>query len=286
MARALALVVLVAATITLGGAGAAPTADVYLYVKSSGYYGAVELNPAGTQVGECTTYCKFAFPVGTVVRLTAQRTYTSVSFVGWSQLFQNWTPPCGGTSTVCTVTMNQSLAVRAQFSPVALRLLAGDGGTAAMFDARWSCGSNCGLYDYGAQARVRATELPGNAFVAWSGGCAGIGRGCRFRITDNRLLVAIFRCTEDVCSITQPVTTKVRFYVRVVGSGRVTGAGINCSSTCYRDVGVADQLSLQAQGTPRSWAGQGFRCAAGSPRCTFRVTKGSSSSSPGLIVSF
>ena len=284
MARALALVALLAATVSLGGAGAAPTADVYLYVKSTGYYGAVDLSPAGLQVGECGSYCKFAFPAGTVVRLTAQR--GAGTFVGWQTLFTNWTPPCSGPTPYCTVTLTQSQAVRATFSPVAVRVLAGDGGSAEVVGARSSCGTNCGLFDYGSSAVVRAHDKPGWTFHGWSGGCAGIGRGCRFTTWDNRLLVAIFRCTTNPCSTTHPVTTKVRLWVRVVGGGRVTGSGISCPGTCFRDVEVATQLSLQAQGSPRSWYGRGFACASGAQRCTFRVTKSSSATTPGLVVTF
>jgi Divergent InlB B-repeat domain len=289
--RCAAAIVLVATTAGLSGAHAAPPSSqfTHLYVKTVGYYGAVDVVPSGVQVGDCASYCKFAFLTGTVVTLTAQR--AAGKFVGWDQLFVDWTQPCSGAGTRCILTMNASAAVKANFSPVALRVLASDGGRVDVLNAGpLSCGSGCTLFGYDSFANIRAVADDGNAFNGWSGGCANIGDSCNVRMNGNRLLGASFRCTASVCRSRHPLSTKVRFWVKVVGPGRVAGSGLTCSGSCSREASVGQQLSLHAEPktgySVRSWYGRNFACAPRAKRCMFGVSGKSSSTSPGLVVTF
>jgi hypothetical protein len=281
IARAAAFVLLVAAVAIPGGA-ARPSASAYIYLKTSGYYGAVELAPSGTQIGACTTYCTFAFTPGTNVTLTAEP--GAGRFAGWSAWATNLGSMCSGASPSCNVTLTTSTAVKANFTPVSLRITWTDGGYVTVGDSVPRCGSSCYLYELGARAHVRAQSVGDNAFSGWSGGCANIGAACGVNMNDNRVLGASFRCTGTICSITEPLSTKLNFWVKVIG-GSVSGS-LNCSGSCYMSVGVGQQLSLQASSSQVEWLSRVFRCRAGSTRCTFRVGTNSTSYSPLLIVKY
>jgi hypothetical protein len=279
--RAAALAALIAA-VALPGAAAKPSTSVYVYLKTTGFYGAVDLVPSGAQVGDCTTYCTFAFAPGTSVRLTAEP--GSGRFVQWSPWANNFGSLCSGASRTCDVTLNGSTAIRAVFSPVSLRVAWSDGGFVRVKNPGPSCGSDCYLYDLGGRASIHAEAVGDNAFSGWSGGCASIGTDCGVNMSDNRMLGASFHCTGTVCSLSQPLTTKLSFWVKVIG-GSVSGS-LSCSGSCFKSVGVGQQLSLQAGSSRVQWLSRVFTCATGSTRCTFKVGTDSSSSSPLLVVRF
>jgi hypothetical protein len=272
-----------AAALALPGAVARGATSANLYLKTTGFYGAVDMVPSGTQVGECTTYCTFAFPRGTNVRLTAQPGLGR--FVQWSPWATSIGSLCSGTSRTCTFTMNSSTAVRAIFSPVSLRVTWTDGGFVSVANPGPTCGSRCYLYNLGAIASIHAEAVGENAFRSWSGGCANAGPDCGVRMTDNRLLGASFRCTStEVCTVRQPLTTTLNFWVKVIG-GSVSGS-LNCGGSCRKVVGVGQQLSLRANSGRVQWLGRYIRCASGSSRCTFKVGTNSTSSSPALVVRY
>jgi hypothetical protein len=271
------------AALALPCAAAQGDTPAYLYLKTTGFYGAVDMVPSGSQVGDCTTYCTFAFPRGTNVRLTAQP--GQGRFLQWSPWATRIGSLCFGTSRTCTITMNSSTAVRAVFSPVSLRVTSTDGGFVSVRNPGPPCGSSCYLYDLGAIASIHAEAVGENAFRGWSGGCVNAGPDCGVRMTDNRVLGASFRCTStDSCSIRQPLTTKLNFWVKVIG-GRVSGS-LSCGGSCLKQVGVGQQLSLRASSGRVQWLSRVIRCASGSSRCTFKVGTNSTSSSPLLVVRF
>ena len=272
-----------AAALALPAAAAQAQTPAYLYLKTTGFYGAVDMIPSGNQVGECTTYCTFAFPRGTNVRLTAQP--GQGRFLQWSRWATSIGSLCSGPSRTCTITMNSSTAVRAVSSPVSLRVGATDGGFVTVGNPGPPCGSSCYLYNLGAIASIHAEAVGENAFRGWSGGCANAGPDCGVRMTDNRVLGASFRCTSsDTCTNSQPLTNKLRFWVKVIG-GSVSGS-VNCGGSCLKMVGVGEQLSLRASSGRVQWLGRYIRCASGTSRCTFRVGTNSTSSSPALVVRY
>ena len=279
--RAAALALLVSA-VGLPGAAAKSNASTYLYLKTTGYSGAVDVVPSGTQVGECSTYCTFAFTPGQDVTLTAQP--GSGQFLGWSPWANNYGSMCSGQSRVCRVTLNSSTAIQAVFSPVSLRVVWTDGGFVTVRNPGRSCGSGCYLYDRGARASIQAQSVGDNTFSGWSGGCANAGTNCGVNMSENRVLGASFRCTGDPCTITQGLTTKLNFWVKVIG-GSVTGS-VTCSGSCYKVVGVGQQVSLASSSGRVQWLSRVFRCSSGSTRCTFKVGTNSTSSSPMLVVRF
>ncbi|HEV8459240.1 MAG TPA: hypothetical protein VGQ38_00910 [Gaiellaceae bacterium] len=278
-----AILSLLALGIALPGAAAKPAGSTYIYLKTAGFYGAVDLVPAGTQVGACSSYCTFAFSPGTSVSLVADA--ARGRFVGWTPWATSVGSLCGGSSRVCTVTLNASTAIRAVFSPVSLRVASTDGGTVNVLNPGPSCGSGCYLYDLGTRATIQAQAAGADyVFDGWSGGCANIGTTCNVLMSDNRVLGASFRCTADACSTSSPLSTDVSFWVKVIG-GSVTGA-LNCNGSCSRSVSVGQQLSLLASSPHVTWSSRYFTCRTGAQRCTFRVGTNSTSYSPALVVRF
>jgi Divergent InlB B-repeat domain len=280
MSLRIVILALLAAAIALPSAAARSDGSTYIYLKTTGFYGAVDLVPSGTQVGSCTSYCTFAFTPGTSVSLVAEA--ARGRFVGWTPWSTSVGSMCAGSSRVCTVTLNANTAVRAVFSPVSLRVAWTDGGTVQVQNPGPSCGSGCYLYDFGTRASIHAQSVGDNAFSGWSGGCANIGDSCDVLMNDNRVLGASFQCTASVCSTSSPLSTTVSFWVKVIG-GSVTGS-LNCSGSCSKSVSVGQQLSFQASSGRVRWLSRYFTCRTGAQRCTFRVGTNSSSVSPALIV--
>ena len=204
--------------------------------------------------------------------------------LGWLPWANNYGSMCSGQSRVCRVTLNSSTAIQAVFSPVSLRVVWTDGGFVTVRNPGRSCGSGCYLYDRGARASIQAQSVGDNTFSGWSGGCANAGTNCGVNMSENRVLGASFRCTGDPCTITQGLTTKLNFWVKVIG-GSVTGS-VTCSGSCYKVVGVGQQLSLASSSGRVQWLSRVFRCSSGSTRCTFKVGTNSTSSSPMLVVRF
>jgi hypothetical protein len=281
IARVAALALVVAAA-ALPSAAAKVDASAYIYLKTTGFYGAVDIVPSGTQFGECTTYCTFAFPRGANVRLTAQP--GAGRFIQWSAWANNMGSLCSGASRTCNVTLNNSTAIRAAFSPVSLRVTWTDGGNVTVRNPGPRCGNGCYLYDVGATARIHAEAVEDNAFRGWSGGCSAAGTDCDVNMYDNRVLGASFYCTASVCSSTGPLSTKLNFWMKVIG-GSVLGS-LNCMGSCFKSVSVGQQLSLQVSSNRVQWLSRVFSCATGSTRCTFRVGTNSTSYSPMLVVRF
>src|SRR2546426_6850089 len=72
-------------------------------------------NPAGIT---CGSICSASFNTGTTVTLTATP--------GTQARFKGWSGACSGTTTTCTVTMNDNLSVTATFSMVFTDATSGD----------------------------------------------------------------------------------------------------------------------------------------------------------------
>jgi hypothetical protein len=279
--RAAALAVVIAAVL-LPGAEARPSAWAYLYLKTTGLYGAVDLYPSGTQTRDCTTYCTFAFPAGSTVTLAAEP--GAGRFLQWSPWATNIGSLCAGTSPRCVITLDNSTAIKAVFNPVSLRLTWTDGGYVTLDNPGPSCGRSCYLYDVGARAEIHAHSVGDNEFSSWGGGCGGAGPDCGVLMSDNRVLGASFRCTGTVCSTTEPLSTTLDFWVKVIG-GSVSGS-LSCSGSCYKSVNVGQQLTLQSSSNRVQWQSRYFTCRSGSTRCMFRVGTNSSSSRPLVTVTF
>jgi len=281
-----ALLALVLAT---GGsaAGAKAVATWSVYVGVVSVNSNVTLSPTGELVDpDCpNTVCRFRYPSGTAVTLTAV-TGAGSSFAGWHALYTNIPAACGGTSPVCTVVMDGTKAVKAGFSPVQLWPRSNRGGHIEA-TAGGSCGSGCIQYRYGQVITVEAVADRGYHFDSWtSTRCRTIrGEGCRFTMTDHMYISAYFVSNDGTASGSYPVTLYVPFRVslRGTGTGSVTGPlKLSCPSRCEADYERNRQVALTATATGGSrfigWDSTGACANARGATCVFRAIPNSSGS--------
>jgi hypothetical protein len=155
--------------------------------KSGGGAGTVSSSPAGIT---CGTTCTAAFPLGTLVTLTASP-QPGNGFAGWTG--------CSSTGPTCSVTMGVDRAVTARFEPlttVSVTVSNTDTNPFAAFGTTSVTGPNnftcsltgdgsrtCTLFGVPAGAGLTLSANPGsgNHFVSWTGQCVNsTQRTCTF----------------------------------------------------------------------------------------------------------
>jgi Divergent InlB B-repeat domain len=196
--------------------------------------------------------------------------------------FTGWTGACGGRATSCTVLMSQSRSVKATFGTSVRGFL--------LTVSVWAPGSvngpgiNCGngattcSATPAAKASVTLTATPvaGATFSGWGGACAGVtDPTCTVQMTAATSVMAIFTAGGGAGGV---VGGTVPLSVSVVGSGTVSGFGIQCgngSGACSVNVPVGSAVTLTA--TPSagasftSWGGAACHNITG-PTCTVSMT--------------
>ena len=146
--------------------------------------GRVASNPAGIA---CGSACSSSFTYGATVPLTAIAA-TGSRFVGWSGA-------CKGTGT-CTLAMNASESVTANFALVqeslSVRRSGTGSGSVKSNSAGVSCGSTCSSgFNYGTRVALTATAATGSRFTGWTGVCTGTGT-CTVTMNQSRAVTATF----------------------------------------------------------------------------------------------
>lgn len=137
----------------------------------------------------CPGDCGESYLEGTQVDLAAE------AQPGW--LFTGWSGDCVGSTTPCTVTLDQPRAVTATFeeTPPTWTLevaIVGDG-TVASTAPGIACPGDCSeVYDDGDPVELTATPGAGSLFDAWQGDCAGQGPVCALTMTVDRNTTALF----------------------------------------------------------------------------------------------
>ncbi len=142
--------------------------------------GGVTSAPAGI---DCTSgTCTKAYDPNEVITLTATP--------GAGYVFTGWTGACTGSTTTCTVTLDQARAVTATFAPVLTVQITGTGTIAG---GGVSCTANCtGAVPQGTTITLTATPGPGQTFRGWGGACTGTATTCTVTMDQARTVTATF----------------------------------------------------------------------------------------------
>jgi hypothetical protein len=143
----------------------------------------------------CGTTCSYKFRENSVVTLTAQADANSF-FTGWGG------GGCSGTGT-CSVTMDVSKSVNADFAPGRTLTVAKDGlgsGTVTSSPSGIDCGVTCTAgFAHGTSVTLTAQPNSDSTFAGWSGGsgdCVGTAPDCTVTMDQPRDAVAIFEPIE------------------------------------------------------------------------------------------
>jgi len=224
--------------------------------------GEIKSNPAGIICG-WTSWCHADFPSGSTVTLTADPNTNSI--------FSNWSGACTGTSTVCTVVMNEAKTATATFNKATYTLTVSKIGTGTVTstDAGINCGATC-TKAYERYSLVTLKALPGTGYVfsGWAGDCSG-KNDCTISMTKNKSVVAVF------VQGSQPPVPPTSYTLTITKAGTGTGTitsnpvGINCGSTCFATFATSTSVVLSATSTTEStfigWSGSG---CSGTGTCT------------------
>ena len=245
----------------------APT-DFGLTMQISGS-GTVTSVPPGINCGQA---CSASYANGTSVVLSAIAA-PGAQFAGWSGA-------CAGTSSPCTVTMDQARTVGAAFVAdvhYSLTVNGAAGGIVTSDPAGIDCGTACTAgYAPGTPVHLIARALPGFIFTGWTGACSGT-QTCDLTMNGDETVGAAFTTT--------PVGHSV-LTVHDYGSGTVTGThtpppplgvaatangDINCGTVCtesYTNGTIVTLTATPAQNYQFSgWSG----ACAGTGACVVTV---------------
>ena len=274
---------LLALLILAAGAEQATASDVVLSLGVTGVGASVAVVPAGVLQGcDDDVTCRYGYPAGTRVTLTAMPTSPG------SRLAR-WLGACSGSPSTCIVTLSHSASVTARFTPV--QLYTGDftpGGEMAIDPPGDACGLGCRAFPYGTPVLVEAEPDDGSAFSRWYGLCSGEPTsGCRFTIVRNVETSPVF-CTGKTCSGLNPLTQSVTVTANVVGSGSITVNGQACAGKCTFGLSRGDPVAVRARPNGkgprfRGWSGA---CLGSAASCQFAAIKDAASNPPVITARF
>ena len=130
------------------------------------------VNATGANI-RCGTLCTAFVNAGTVVNLTASP--------GAGSVFTGWNGACSGNQAVCSLTLNDSQNVTANFAQTLKVGVKTSGGKGTITSAAIGidCGRNCNA-TVAQGTTVTFTIVPdaGVRFINWSGGCTGTALTC------------------------------------------------------------------------------------------------------------
>jgi uncharacterized repeat protein (TIGR02543 family) len=231
--------------------------------------GSVTGGSGAINCGLGATICSANFAVNASVTLLATPA-TGATFIGW-------TGACGGTATTCTVLMSEARGVTATFSGSAAGTFTLS--VSAIGNGRVTGGAiNCGLGSTACTANVTAgttvtlTATPdtGATFTGWGGACTGTVTTCAVVMTTAKSVSATFTGGASTAQLS----------VSVIGSGSVSGGGINCGNgglICTANVAVGSSITLAATPTPgATFTGWGGACSGTVVTCTVAMTSAKS----------
>ncbi len=202
---------------------------------SVGGPGRVRSSPAGIDCGVGHDLCEGSFGQGTKLALTA----TS----GAAAAFATWGAPCGKAAR-CVLRVPAEGFATATFRHVYQYAVAKSGSGQGDVTCQPSC---AGALPSDQVVTATATAQPGSRFDGWSGACSGLRPVCRFASDGAAQATATFSVGEP-----SPPVGAVPLVVTSGGSGRISGGGIDCGSTCATAVASGTVVRLSAKPTASS----------------------------------
>jgi uncharacterized repeat protein (TIGR02543 family) len=220
--------------------------------------------------GNGGTICSATFAQNATVTLIATAPL-GTTFTGWSDA-------CGGTATTCTVSMNISKSVTANFTtgPAA----GGGTGTNVLLSVSVTGngkvtggGINCGGGSTPCSASVAlnstitltAAGTNGGTFDSWGGACLGGAPTCTI----------VMNAAKSVTANFVGGTSTFSLVVSVNGSGTVSGGGIDCGnghSTCSTQATGGSRITLTASpATGAKFTIWGGACGGTTITCTITM---------------
>jgi uncharacterized repeat protein (TIGR02543 family) len=236
--------------------------------------GGVSGGSGAINCGLGATICSANFAQNASVTLVATPA-TGATFAGW-------TGACGGTSTICTVSMSQSRSVTATFiggtppgGGTTFTLTVSVSGNGTVSGTGINCGNGattCSSANHAANSTVTLTATPstGATFAGWGGACTGTTPSC----------TVTFNASKTVTATFTGGTSNVQLTVSVTGAGSVTGGAIACgngSAACSAQVAQGTTVTLtEKPATGSKFAGWGGSCAGAAPTCSVSMTSAKS----------
>ena len=220
--------------------------------------GAVNLSPAGADPFDGTPFgrCTHDYPDGECpVRYSAPVNVTVTADPGAGQTFYRWSTPECGSAPSCSLSLAAGVEppqVWAIFDPANLTVLIAGDGTVTGAGGGIVCDSTQADPDCseslaaGSSVTLTATPKTPGAAVTWVFGCdPGDNPNVSTCVAhpENRYVGVSFGNTPGPGP---PFDVKVKFRVKTIGSGSVTGGPIDCGSNCATTVGFGARLKLSA----------------------------------------
>jgi uncharacterized repeat protein (TIGR02543 family) len=229
---------------------AAPAPAKYtLYAAIGAGGGGTVTSPNGIN---CPGDCNDTWPQGTVFKLLAT---PAAGYV-----FSSWSGGCTGTEAACSVILNGTTHVTANFkqgqvvTPVLLSTTVSGSGSIRSAGAGINCGTDCSKSVVpGTKVDLTATPASGHRFVNWSGACTGTAPSCSLTLSANATATAHFAAVT---------ATSFNLTVARTGSGSVTAPGIACGADCSEAYAAGQVVTLAAApASGYTFAGWGGACS-------------------------
>ena len=220
--------------------------------------GTVTSKPSGINCGSGGHDCSVDFKADTLVTLTAK--------ADADYMFASWGGACSGTTTSCSVAMNQAQNVIATFDlkPNTLNVTVQGKGTVTSKPSGINCSNECSE-DYKADTSVTLTATPDAdyTFTGWSGVCSGTDN-CTVTMNQAKNVKATFELDQFLLTISPTGN----------GNGTVTSSlsDINCGSDCSEDYKADTSVTLTATPDAGSiFTGWGNGCSGNAVTCIIKM---------------
>jgi hypothetical protein len=277
------LTVLLTVCVLMGSASPARSAELDVVPDGNG---TVSREPASAGEADCAggtlqiLDCRYEYPLGQQVTLTATPNAPEVSFVGWSDA------RCPGTGA-CKLSVDaDSQSITALFSPQPVLITIAGTGTVTT-DAGTTCQPapspiaplwfDCGNVPLFSRVALKATpDPPTGPPPAWHPPL------CEEAVPepgDPVCVVSVYGVTwaavgfgEDPGGEIAPsIIVRFRVLKAGTGSGTVRSGGLDCGSTCAMDAPFGQRVTLSADAAPGS-AFAGWRGVCGNaPTCSLAI---------------